>query len=65
MRIAELRIGMLVFLGHRRAFDFAGKARVEAIGYDWAIVREDNNRVWLLEADDDVELYVEEKGDDG
>ena len=61
MRIAELRIGMLVFLGHRSAFDYAGKARVEAVGYDWAVVREDNNRVWLLGTDDGVELYDVEK----
>jgi len=52
---------MLVFLGHRSAFDYAGKARVEAVGYDWAVVREDNNRVWLLGTDDGVELYDVEK----
>lgn len=60
MKITELKIGMLVDLSCQRAYDFAEKARIEAIGIDWAIARDDSGRPWLLEPPEEFEIY---KGD--
>jgi len=60
MDISELKIGQLIWLNHQRTFDFAGKARVEAIGQDWAVVRDartNYNVVWLLGTEGTFENY--------
>lgn len=56
LKCVELKVGQLVWLGYQRRFDFRGKARIEAVGIDWAIARSDDGRPWQLE-DDDVEPY--------
>lgn len=61
MNISDLKIGQLIWLHHQRIFDFAGKARVEAVGYDWVVVRDgrpDNNTPWLLGEEDYFDNYI-------
>lgn len=46
--ISDLRVGQPLWLGRQRCFDFAGKVKVEAVGYDWAVVRDENKDLPLL-----------------
>lgn len=40
-----VRVGMVVGLNYQRAFDFQESARVEALGADWIVLRDENGNV--------------------
>lgn len=67
MRPEQLRVGMRVDLCGQRKFDFRSVADVEAVGRDWAIVRDASGGVWLLEPNDHVEIWDtgKRRDDDG
>ncbi len=44
MTTGDLLVGMEIYMGCRRCFDFIRKARVEAIGVDWAVLRDEHSR---------------------
>jgi hypothetical protein len=56
MKVNELKVGCVVNLNYLRHYDFARCGRVEAVGYDWAVVRTDKGLVDLLHNDEDYEL---------
>lgn len=61
MKIPDLKIGMLVSpVSDSRQFDYKSGLRVEATGYDWAILRAKDNRVYLADIDNNFELYKDE-----
>ncbi len=58
MKVNELQVGMVINYGY-------GQARVEAVAYDWAVVRDLDEivcfRIWLVEPPEEFELHEEDK----
>lgn len=49
MTTGEMLVGMEIYMGCQRSFDFIRWARVEAIGVDWAVLRDEEGRPWLAD----------------
>ena len=59
MTIREMKIGMKLNL-QRSSFDYARWGRVEGLGYDWAVVRDERERLHLiLPSDEPLKEHVE------
>lgn len=55
---STLRIGVQIDLRHQRCYDFMPWGRVEAIGHDWIIVRDENGRVHIItDFNEDTKFY--------
>lgn len=67
MTTGELLVGMEIFMGCSRSFDFTRKARVEAIGIDWAVLRDEHSRPWFTTAAEiqHLEPWSKEKDEAG
>ena len=59
LQVSDLKIGMKIDLRQRR-YDWREWGRIEALGFDWAVCRADNNQVFLLDTTDNIYEYKEE-----
>jgi hypothetical protein len=50
MKVNELQVGMIIFDGD-------GQSRVEAVAHDWAIIRDIDGHIQLIELPEEFELY--------
>lgn len=57
--IREMRVGLVIDLGCARSYGFARSGRVEAAGWDWAVVRTDQGSVELLTGEASFVEYVD------
>ena len=48
LKVHLLRVGEVVYISHHRIWELA---RVEAVGADWAVARDDWDRLHLIEED--------------
>ena len=48
MKISEIKVGMLLDMCHQRNMEWTEKARVEAVAYDWFVVRDDKGQPWFV-----------------
>lgn len=58
MTTGDLLVGMEIRMGCQRVFDFIKKARVEAIGVDWAVLRDRHGRPFFATATEIIYLEV-------
>ena len=50
MKISEIKIGMLLDMtGLSNMYQIEPKARVEAVAYDWFVVRDDDGCPWFVD----------------
>ena len=61
MKINQLQTGMIINLGCCRHYNYKPFGRVETVAFDWAVIRCDDNNVYLLLDPDEFELYKEEQ----
>lgn len=53
MKISELKVGMLLNMcGLSGMYYIDPKARVEAVGHDWFVVRDDKGQPWFVDYGD-------------
>ena len=48
MQISEIKVGMLLDMCGQSNMDYIDKARVEAVGHDWFVVRDEKERPWFI-----------------
>jgi len=58
MKCNQMSVGMYLDT-QRRNFDFQEKMVVVACGFGWAVLRDSNDRFFLAEDENDLNLFIE------